>query len=466
MILLAFGFMLTMGLGLAVAILVAPQSRLPERVGLAYGLGLGGVTFVLFLGSWAHVPLGSPAVLLVIAVIVVLSLLVIRRALFLRTQSHPGRSVQVAGPRRSFSVWEKILIFIILFFVMSSIVVALYWPVYTWDALCLFDFRGKLFSAEAGLHALSDIYYAHYPLLTSLGHTWFYTLGADNPKFIYPLFYASLLLVFYGCLRRCCSSTLSMVFATALVATPILYRQSTIAYTNLPFTFYYGLGTIYLYQCISSTEKRRYVLLSGMLLGLCCWTRPGSEPLVLANLAVLTVFCLRKRRWLDPILFLLPAFLIQTPWMLYLRYGLSGLNIGRIYGSFASISNFSWSRVVILLKVFGNFIVSPRLFGLTWVLFFLIVAIDIKGLREHGYLFAMIWLGIATCLGIFSLAHVGADKPYETFAHQSGDRFLLSFLPVVLYYSAVSRTMRYAFRFNVVEETEGGRSAPQQVQSS
>lgn len=440
----ALGFLLIFGFGYTITLLLAPHSKPFERVGLAYGLGLGWLTFIMFLLSWARVSLGVSTVAAAIALPAVFLLLYKRRALPLTIPSHLKVALTVFKRARSLRVGQTILVLALLLFITSSAVVATYWPVYSWDALSLFDFRGRVLFPELGVRGLKEAYYAHYPFLTSLGHTWLYRMGAANPKLMYPLFYLSLLLGFCGCLKRECPSLLSLAWSTVLVCTPIVYRQSTIAYTNLPFTFYYGLGTIYLCQWFSS-RKRDSLVLSAVLLALSLWTRPASEVLVFVNFTVVVAFCLSKRDWVDPFVFVLPVLLIYLPWILYQKYGLAELSIGEIYPAFASIRNVSWSRLAVLLKSFARYVVDLRLFGLSWVLFFLTAPVDKRSLGEHRNLLAMIFLGILAWFGMLSVAYVGPEKSYEVFIGQSGSRLLLSFVPVILYYSAVSRAARFGW---------------------
>src|SRR5262245_15047525 len=117
---------------------------------------------------------------------------------------------------------------------LSALTVTLYWPIWTWDALAMFDYRGRVIAATGSLDFLRREYWGTFPLLTSLAHALVYTLGGSAPQAIYPLYYLSLLIVVYENVKSISGRLVAAVTSLILGSTPIVWTHATEAFTNLP----------------------------------------------------------------------------------------------------------------------------------------------------------------------------------------------------------------------------------------
>lgn len=335
--------LITIGIGLPLSLWIVPKHNILGRMGLSYLLGVGIFTLVMYLANL----LGFKITFLdnmLLLLLFSLPLVILQQ----NNISNYFSEIWKQAKNLRLALWEKIIIGVGSFFVVSSFINTLYWPVYIWDALTLYDFRARVF-VETGfiktaLHALGGDYYFGYPLLTSLSHTIVYLSGGNNPQFLYSVFYVSLGLIFYGQLREFIDKNLSLLFTFILLTVPRIYTQSTVSYTNLPYMVYFSIGTIYFYLW----DKKRdlgYLIISAVLIGLSTWAR-SSEPFWLVIFVTAVLVSIFRRRILDVLIFSIIFFPIQQVWMNFRSYiTSSGSTTVQITASLSRVFNvFNYSR--------------------------------------------------------------------------------------------------------------------------
>ena len=292
-------------------LLLVPKHNLWGKLGLSYLLGVGIFTLLIYVTNLIGLKITAlNLVLLFLASSV--SLVTFKRKSIINFKSEILASARL----EKIDFVDKFLLGGIAFFIISSFLNTLYWPVFKWDSLTLYDFRAHVF-IETGfikeaLTSLGSSFYFGYPLLTSLLHTIIYILGGSNPKFIYSLFYLSLGLIFYGQLRELISRKLSLLFTLMLLTIPQIFEQSLVSYTNLAYTSYFSLGAIY-YFLWDKKKEIGYLVISAILVGLSTWTR-SAEAFWLTILAVVIVTSILRKRYLFIIVFSLIFFPIQQVW--------------------------------------------------------------------------------------------------------------------------------------------------------
>src|SRR5205085_9805358 len=113
---------------------------------------------------------------------------------------------------------------VVLVLWLSALAISLYWPIWVWDALAMFDYRGRVIAITGSLDFLRhEAYWGTFPLLTSLAHALVYRLGGTTPQLIYPLYYLALLLVFHDNVRTISGPRSGAVFTVLLATTPIVW---------------------------------------------------------------------------------------------------------------------------------------------------------------------------------------------------------------------------------------------------
>ena len=204
--LVIFGLLLTVLFGFLVSYALSSRLHPIERLGLAYLLGIGLLTFLMFLSFLIGLKFTLINTLFVLTVATIILLLLTRNI-----RSKFRLEMKELFSLLKFSFIEKIFVFILIILFIYSLINSLYWPVADWDALAIYDFRAKVFAMTGGMaEGIDRGYFFGYPLLVSLANAWVYLLGGDNPKLIYSLFYISFIFVFYGVIRRLCSRRLAL----------------------------------------------------------------------------------------------------------------------------------------------------------------------------------------------------------------------------------------------------------------
>ena len=324
-----FILLITVGIGLPLTLVIAPRHNAIGRIGLSYLLGIGLFTLVMFVTNIMGLKFN---LLHTILIFITMSLPLI----LLSFKQLKEYCKNVENRRKNFRLdkLEKITLAGLFFFMVSNFVNTLYWPVYIWDSLTLYDFRAKLFTGvgtiKDSIALLGDNwngYYLGYPLLTSLSHSVVYILGGDNPQFIYSLFYLSLGLVFYGQLREFASRRSSLLFTLMLLTIPQIFNMSIVAYTNLPYMTYFSLGALYFYIW-DKDGKKGYLILSALLVGMSTWVR-STEPFWLVILGLVILFAIIRKRYKDILVFPIFFFPIRQAWE---SFGLSSISFGSTVG--------------------------------------------------------------------------------------------------------------------------------------
>ena len=320
-----FIFILIFFFGYLASWIISKSLSLLERIGLSYLLGLGLTTLLLFCFSW----LGVKITKFNIVEIVSLSLSFILFGLFLMKRGVGLRLTDLQKIFSELNKYEKIILVLIGIMFLSSFMISFYYPVYVWDALALYDFTGKIVAQTGYFTQIASqfFYFAQYPLLVSLGHTIVYLFGGANPQFIYPIYLISFALIFFSFVRRESGRFLALLATMVLVTNPTLFAHSTIAYTNLPYTAFYAAGILFLAHGIVH-DKKDYLFLSSILIGLSTWAR-AVEPFWLAEILIILGYSFYKKSIYPLLIFLLPLLLIRMPWSIFQA---------KLYGGFYSTS--------------------------------------------------------------------------------------------------------------------------------
>ena len=404
-----------------------------ERLALAYGVGLGLFTYLLFAALAFGLPVSAPSIFVVLAIL----LLVAGAGAWAHRDPTIGPpAAPLSGPPTPRSRVARFMVGSSLALVFTLTIVAfgiaVHWPISSWDALTVFDGRGRALFAEQNLLPLkNNALWGAFPLLTSIGHALVYALGGTIAAVLYPPYYLALLGVFYLNVMKVAGRLSAAVFTTILALTPILWQHASEPLTNLPFAFYFGAGTIYVYRWVLSSHTPHLVL-GGLLYGLSSWTRYGSEPLLLAVVIPLALYALPRKRYSAPCLLVLTYAAFHLPWFLYQRYAL-GEHGTKIFGITLSLWNIP--RFELTATYLWRFLTSTSTQGTIWLIFlFLFVANLPKWRDPSAFLALALLLGFGAWTA--SIYFTGLDVDY--LAKSSGERLLLSLIPVAAFYCAVN----------------------------
>lgn len=184
------------------------------------------------------------------------------------------------------TLFTKALMLILATLGIHSLLQNYFWPVSDWDAIALYDFRGRVVASTGSFVSGIELgYFFQYPPYTSLLHSILYLLDFERVKIWYSLLYVSLMIVFYAQLRKYAPIPLSLAGTVLLASNPIILEHATIAYTNLSYTIFLSLGVLYLLDWFRARTVSTIMLGSILVFG-SSWVRL-TEPFWLIPLVVL-----------------------------------------------------------------------------------------------------------------------------------------------------------------------------------
>ena len=434
-LIIIFGILITFSLGLKINPL--------ERIGLAYLLGFGIFTLLLFFSYL----LGFKFSLLN-SIIILTSVSLILFGFYRKHFKEFFREVKNQFLKMDFSISEITMMLIIFSLFFYNLIMALYWPLVDWDAMALYDFRAKVFVATGSMdEGIRRGYFFGYPLLSSLANAWVYFLGGDNPKFLYALYYLGLILIFYSRLRQHGGRKLALFGTLSIATTPMLFEQAAVAYTNLPYITYLVSGILYLSAALSE-KKYNFVILGVLLTGLSTWVR-STEPFWIISIAFIFLYCLFTRKFRILFFSLVLFFLIQQPWKIY-----EARHAGQLYSTTGLISNsatilitnINSQRLAQVLRFLYNSVLNAwqPLLSLFLVFFILQIKNSFKQ-KNLVILFFIMSNFIILLVGayIFSFQY----SVWEAIPG-SAERMSLFFLPLFVYYIFSSDLIKQLFNKN------------------
>lgn len=424
---------ITFGFGLPLILLLSEKVKPETVLGLSFPIGIGIFTLLMFFSNiiGVKITLVNEIILLTVLIGILIPVTYKKIKYFF---SNLKRSTQ----KTTFSSVEKIILAIILFLIVSSFISTMYWPVYMWDSVTLYDFRGHVFAYTGFMkEALTNEYFYSYPLLTSLAHSIIYLSGGKYPEFLYSMFYSSLGLGFYGMIHEFVSRKLSLFFVMLLLMVEPLFSHSLYSYSNLTYTVYLGLGAIliYLWDKSSSIGKNNYgyLILSGLMIGISTWVR-STEPFWLAAiLIVLAISIIRKRFW-SPVVYFALVYPVIKSWKVYQTF-VAGNFIASAgqsdhYGKIWSFV-FNYSNWTMIIRYLYDHVLYP--WGSMFVLFvlaFVIMFIQRKA-KDYLLMFLIVIIFLAVLVGGIFIFSVYLDYWYRI--GDAIERLSMLFYPLFVY---------------------------------
>jgi hypothetical protein len=301
-------------LGFAVVNIFLPKASLAEKISAGFLLGIAIFTYVIFLAGWLfNIPFRTAPVLVILFWLITVALYL--NWVFFKWTSLKFNVVDKLKCLRisiiSLPLFEKFLFVLLVFIFVSVLANNFFWPVWSWDALALYDLRARQLFLAGKIIGSFTVTGGSYPLLTSMSHALVYLFGGTNPQFIYSLFYLSLSLIVYSFLRRFLKRSHSLLALLFLVVTPVLVIQSESTLTDLPQSAYLVPG--FLFAILGMNEDNKsYIVLSGLFFSLSLWVR--NEPFWIVGFFVLIPYLFNKGWFNLGVWFYSTIFVVYCPW--------------------------------------------------------------------------------------------------------------------------------------------------------
>lgn len=209
-----------------------------------------------------------------------------------------------------FNRLTKLVLIIILIFISYPVIMLLYWPPYTPDAISLYDFRAQLLNQEGNFEFLNvfDPGTLAYPPLTSIVHHFFYLTGSSTPNWLYVISLVSLLLIVFDLAYYYSRSTLgSLAAVLGTLLTPVFYWTTFLSLST-------SILGLFIASSIVCILKNRF-LSAALLLGFSTFIR--GEPFWVGAVVLLILSAVKNRSYRSIPAFLLIFYSLSAIWPSY-----------------------------------------------------------------------------------------------------------------------------------------------------
>jgi len=449
---LVLGLLLPILLGLTICRAIIPDSTtIPARLALAYSLGFGFLTLAMFFLNVIGLRFSLLNTTILVSAIIGILLLFRRKSTWLEFHSalKINPFVRIRQFIISLSTFEKVLVGLLIFFLLSHFVITVYWPVFRSDSLTLYDLRAKLLFTEQSFPGAAARFdnqlanmdwtgavFSHAPM-TSLVHTWLYLSGWASPKVFYALLFLSLAILFYYFLSGYVPRYHALLFTLVMVTVPFSYVYATASYPHFAFTFYFSLGTFFLYRWIR-LQKTGPLLLAGIFLGLSAWVRQVTGIFFIGYLVIALYFGFSRRRFFAPFLFAACYFSIASLWNIYSKnvLDLTGGIVPPISEGFSYLLTIERFLLIWKWKNVLDWLWNTALVGFQVVHYLLLLTIIlyINRVWKHRFLFLIILSNLLLFLIGVYISSLGREE----WSHGSSvQRLYIMFLPIIWYFIAL-----------------------------
>lgn len=432
----ALGFPLLVGLGLVRALPAVWGSR-PLRWGAAFGLGSGLLTVEMFAFALLGLPWDPLGLSVLPALCAVIAVMRGRRRG--DTAGYPTALAASRG-RRAFRIG---LTLILLMLIGGTFLKAALVPLSTWDGFAIWGFKGKAFYADG---AVSEAFfseptrgYSHldYPVHLPLLMAWIALILEQwhdaLVMLLFPVFYASLLLMVYGALARQGAPEIALAFTAGLGSVPQLLDHASAAMADLPLAYYLAASVALLLLHLERSEGSA-LLAAALMGGMAGWTK--NEGLALFGIAACWLgawTATPDSRWRRPLrttlIYLAIGGMVVLPWVgwrWYLGLGTDVLPGGRWLSNLGEAPG----RLALILTALAAEAGRVPRWNLLWPLF-LLASVTILWLRPvrsaHRYA-AVVW----SALGVYTLIYLVTERNLPWLLSTSLDRLLLHLAPLAV----------------------------------
>lgn len=457
--------MLTIGIilcylsGAAVLLAISRKYSLAELLGYSFLAGIGFQTLFLFLLDVVGIHY-SQGILIGINAVFIAAVcgLNYKNLLALKDEwKAPAFSIQQIN-------LAAVFIFCVGAYLLYAITVKnLFWPPSEHDTISSFDKLGKIMAIEGKLRISLFDYNLEgaggvYPPLFHGSFAYVYIFGAETSKIVTTLFFVSLLSSFYGALRHYTDSTVAALLTFVLMITPEMFSHAALSLGNMPTTAYVCAGAL---ATITWLDKRddKFFWLGAMFIALVVWIRSDTIVFTAAALLIVGIDFLKTKDWKRTIIYGAITVAPFILWAIYLKLKIGTSTGGKFdFGMGYNAERFDLVWGYIKAFLFGGqkgAIDGGQLYGLVFILFFLVLLINVALIYKNGvkaflndnrntlvFLFVSFFLYAL----LFYFIDVKVQRaPIASLMESSFKRGLFCFIPIAWFYIATSSASAWLF---------------------
>lgn len=424
-------------IGILLVTLIVDSPTWWDGLSLSFPIGAGLTTMTVFLLGWTGMSIQLP---LIFGVITTWALILLIFN-YLRYRTLVPNKI-LGSLSDNFSEWKSplqlgfgaifFLLFLMLIMVSLTRAYSLYDGIANWalKGYAIAEFNTIFAGRDWGGHGLS------YPQNIHLLVAFFRLLDRDilpGSKFLFPLFALSLFVGCYTFWRRNTVNTLITTLGVLLVVTvPFLFLHSTIGWSNLIFSCYIVLGSLWIIDGGMKGDERR-ILIGGVILSFAGWTRVEGGGFALLVLSAIMIALAMVRKWKPAYLLgYLPVILVGGLWVVFGTQYIARDEIGRVLQTVSEVGQsgqINLSSLGLILQFAADKFQRPGTWG---VLVYTLPIIILMGLFTISRrkimlavpLFAAAITSLAIPIGIFFIASF--DKgDFPVFLSVSFDRAMI-----------------------------------------
>jgi len=431
------------------------KQALLERILLGFGIGMGMLTFEMFIIGMLGIAFTVFSISAVQgATAVVLWYLLSRRKVSITQVLCLTPYRREEKPVRRMSALQLMGIVLLSVWVASKLIYVLLegsgCPVFTWDSLENWSSGGKFFFYSKGLalgpsqeHYFGRGYrtFLDYPLHIPLMQTWTaLCLGTFHEVYvkIYNVFYFwSVIGLTFSAVKRETSAMTALAAAFFVSTVPLLTYHASEGYADLPLSYYALCATIYFRRYLETTATskgagNRSLWVMGTVVALGSWTKGEGILFTAAFTLALFFYLLRskmlKNAWKDLLSYCIPILTVAIPWHLFVV--LNGVGSGRGYENFLA-TGLHFEVLPIILKQ----VVLGANFNLIFLFFFTLLLFAWRPLF-HTELKYLLFPAIGVMM-LFLFVYLTTDNYLYVVNLSAINRNIMTFIPMLYYVSAV-----------------------------
>jgi hypothetical protein len=418
-----------------------------ERLALAFALGVGVVSLLLFWGSLAAP--GHAGTWCVVVPVLGLMLWKLGRRL---RASGPRSADILRDPRTRLAavsapnVWSVAVALLLGAETLRVLAVSVAIG-FSWDAWFIWALKARVVFVDGGVPRayLADLsrQWSHldYPWLLPLAEAWMYFVAGEvRPalaKVLFPGFFGCLVLLFYCGMRRDHSRPTSLFFAGSVGIVPHIHFWSPVGYADIVVGLYWLGSVLYLYHWLRAGAHRDLVAAAAFA-ALGAWTKNEGAVYWLLQLVAIA---LGSVLWGKPVpqvargvgIHLLAGIVVVGPWVFLRMYdGVPGNDFGPV--SLATTMA-HLGRVPVLLTMTVRELADPWHWALLWYLVAGGLLLFWCGSERR----ARVYLAACTVVPPFVLGAVYVYSvwvPFTRHVEWSLDRLILQQAPVAMLFVA------------------------------
>ena len=397
-----------------------------ERLAVSFGLGALFITLWMLALSFMGVPFtlgwtAAPPVL----------------ASFILWRLRERRAVLPGPASPPFQGWDWLVVGLLGLVLLYSVLRAVLYPMWTWDALSLWGFKAKLLFYRRTLDFSGFEIQTYYPNLIPLLLAYLYLwLGEVNDHLVqgvFPLWGALLLVILYQQGRRAGLTRRQALVLTAFFATSgtVFLEHSFIAYADLPLAYYTLAAAGPVFFWLQGPSPPGSLVFAALSLAGMAWCKFEGPPLAGTILlaAALTLLWVRPHRLktrLAQLAGLLAGLALGVvPWRLY-------CSLHHIEVGIDHVASFYPGQLLQALPYLAATLFDPEQFGVLWPAFLLAVILGGKSLFTTPRLFLPLFIAgnLAAVLLAYAIAPTSAAE-FPMYVRATANRLLLHITPVV-----------------------------------